>query len=85
MNILLMKQYIKRITLDDVKNFAYKNGIYLSDKEARSVYNYITKNYNDYFNGNINIYDILEDAKGIFSGENYYKFISLYNQYKDKI
>lgn len=85
MNILMIRKYISKMTLDDVKNMALKQGIILDDNEISNVYKYIKSNYNIFFNGKLSIDQILYDAKELVSSTNYNKFMDLYLKNKDKI
>lgn len=85
MNILMIRKYISKMTLDDVKNMALKQGIVLADNEVSNVYKYIKSNYNSFFNGKLSIEQILYDAKELVSSTNYNKFMDLYLKNKDKI
>ncbi len=69
------------MTIDDVKKFTTKNGIYLSEEEADFVYRFIKRNYEAiYANPNID----LSKYKGHFSEENFNKIMKLINEYKAK-
>lgn len=77
----LIKNYVSKMTPQDVVNFTSKNGIYLSSTEVDFVYRFIKKNYEAlYANPNID----LSKYKEHFSEENYEKIIKLVNQYKQK-
>jgi len=77
----LVKNYVSKMTLEDVKKFAIKNGIYLSEEEADFVYRFVKRNYEAiYANPNID----LSKYKGHFSEENYTKIMKLVNEYKSK-
>lgn len=77
----LIKNYVSKMTKDDVTMFTNKNGIYLSDSELDFVYRFIKKNYEAlYANPNID----LSKYKNHFSEENYEKLIKLVNEYKMK-
>ena len=45
----MIRKYISKMTLDDVKNMALKQGIILDDNEVSNVYKYIKSNYNSFF------------------------------------
>ncbi len=77
----LVKNYINTMKKDDVKNFAIKKGIYLSDEEVDFIYRFLKKNYEAlYANPNID----LSRYKHHFSEENYYKIMKLISEYKSK-
>jgi hypothetical protein len=85
LNIHLIKEYIRKMTLEDIKKFAYNKEISLSDEEAKNIYDYIKNNYNNFFNGKISINDIINEASVILSSNNFKKFMNIYLQYKDRI
>lgn len=77
----LIKNYVSKMTKEDVVSFTNKNGIYLSDSELDFVYRFIKKNYEAmYANPNID----LSRYKDHFSEENYNKMMKLINEYKSK-
>lgn len=80
MNIFIINEYIKRITQEDIKKFAIKNKIELTEKEIDIIYQYIKTRYKEFINGNS--LKILEEIKKEVSPNTYNKIISLYNQYK---
>lgn len=80
MNIFIINEYIKRITKEDIKKFAIKNKIELTEKEIDIIYQYIKTRYKEFINGNS--LKILEEIKKEVSPNTYNKIISLYNQYK---
>lgn len=85
MNIFFFREYVKKMTYDDIRNVALKNGIVLDNDEVVSIYKYIKNNYVNYFNGSISIDDVIESAKKILSDVNYEKVLKIYDIYKDKI
>lgn len=85
LNIRVICEYIKKLSVDDIKKISLKQDIKLSDEEAIDVYNYIKNNYDKFFKGNINIDDIINDAKLILSRDNYDKVYLIYLRYRDKI
>lgn len=80
MNIFIINEYIKKITQEDIKKFAIKNKIELTEKEIDIIYQYIKTRYKEFINGNS--LKILEEIKKEVSPNTYNKIISLYNQYK---
>lgn len=85
LNILFMKEYIRKMKLEDVKKIAFNKGIELSDEEAKKVYHYIKSNYHSFFYGSLSINDVINDARKILSKVNFDKLMNLYLQYKDSI
>ncbi len=77
----LIKNYVSRMTKEDVIRFTNKNGIYLSESEVDFTYRFIKKNYEAiYANPNVD----LSKYKDNFSEENYYKIMKLVTEYKSK-
>ena len=79
MNFLL-KEYIKKITEEDIYNFALKEGVALLEHEKKIIYLYL-KNYWEVF--------LKEDASYLFKElkeklepKTYDKLIELYKKYK---
>ena len=78
-----MRMYLKKLTLDDVKNISLKNNIILNDIELLDVYNYIKSNYNDYLDCKISDEEVIRDASLILGKDNYNKLYNIYLKYKD--
>lgn len=77
----LIKNYIARMTKDDVRRFTEKNGIYLNDAELDFTFRFIKKNYEAlYANPNVD----LSKYKNHFTEENYVKIMKLIAEYKTK-
>ena len=85
MNTYIIQKYINKMTKKDVYSYALKKGLILNETEVIKTYDYIKNNYKDYFNNKLPKEKILNDAKSNFTEENYQKFKTLYNEYKDKI
>lgn len=77
----LIKNYVSKMTREDVQKFALKNDIYLSDSEIDFTYRFIKRNYEAlYANPNID----LSKYKSNYSEENYTKLMKLITSYKSK-
>ncbi len=77
----LIKNYVSKMTKEDVQKFASKNEIYLSESEIDFTYRFIKKNYEAlYANPNID----LSKYKAHYSEENYTKLMKLITSYKSK-
>ncbi len=75
----LIKNYVSKMTKEDVLKFTQKNDIYLNEYELDFVYRFIKKNYEAvYANPNID----LSKYKEHFTEENYTKIIKLVSLYK---
>ena len=82
MNILdyLIKEYIKKITEEDIYNYAKKEGIELLDEEVKTIYIYI-KNYWKIVLKKDSTF-IFEELKEKLRKEPYEKLVELYEKYK---
>ena len=78
----LIIQYIDRMTLSDIDDFARKNGIVLNNDELDLVYYHIKNNWRTIVYGNPK--PILEDLKNKFDNLTYQKIEHLYVQFKNK-
>lgn len=77
----LIKIYINKLTINDIKEFASKNQIKLSDSELNIIYDTVKKDYEL----------LIKDSDAVFkkvkkkiSEENYIKIYNLFNEYKKK-
>lgn len=78
----LLKEYINKLTINDVNNYLEKQDIYLNKEELSIIYNHVI---NDWYNFiYINPIPILNNIKSTISIDNYNKIIKLYDEYKDK-
>lgn len=70
------------MTRDDINNFAISKNINLSENELDFTYNFVKKNYQDFFSNpkvfNINRY------KSNYSEENFSKISKVWNEYYKK-
>ncbi len=78
----LISEYINRMTLDDVNNFAVKNGIILKDEEVKLIYNYIKSDWRTIVFGNPR--GILDDLKEKLDNTSYRKIETLYIYFKNR-
>ena len=70
----LIKNYVEKMTIEDVNNYALNNDINLSKEELSFTYKFIKKNYEIlYANPNID----LSKFKSHYSDENYLKINKL--------
>ena len=76
----LIEDYINKITLSDILLFAKKNDIYLTNKEANILLNYIKNNWKlVYKNPEI----ITNEINKNFDKNKSKKIINLFNKYKN--
>jgi len=78
----LIGQYVNKLTIDNINDFALKNNINLNEKELNILLDVAKNHYQDLLNGNDE--KIKEYLKSNLTNENHEKIINLYNQYKEK-
>ena len=78
----LISEYVNRMTLEDVNNFALKNGIVLKDNEIKLIYDHIKNNWRTIVFGNPR--GILDDLKEKLDITSYQKIESLYIYFKNR-
>ena len=80
---VLIKEYLKRLSLKDINDFANKNGITLPNGEDKKIYDLIMKYWKDVYKGNTN--EAFSKLKKEVSEDTYNTIINMYNELKDKI
>lgn len=83
MNKLIIINYIKKLTKNDITNYCNNNSIPLTDDELDIIYYYIKNRYLEFLNGHDQ--EILDEIKYKVKSATYNKIIELYNKYKDKL
>ena len=78
----LINEYVNRMTIEDVKNFAVKNGVTLSEEELNIIYNHAKNNWRTICFGNPR--EILDDLKCKINPFSYQKIESLYVYFRNK-
>lgn len=78
----LLREYVERMNLEDVKNFALKNGINLNDDELKLIYDKIVNNWKTIAFGNPR--GILDELKSKLNNESYQKIENLYVYFKNR-
>ena len=77
----LLKQYINKITINNINDFALKNNINLSEKELNFLFDLIKNNHENIINDIKPFETILKEN---LSNDNYQKINNLYYEYKQK-
>ncbi len=77
----LINQYVKKLTIDNINDFAQKNNINLNKKELNVLLEVVQNHYQKILNGDDSIKDYLKEH---LTKENYDKVIKIYNEYKEK-
>ena len=78
----LIKRYMEKLTIDDVKNFATNNNVILNEHELSFTYQFVKKNWETIL-ANPNSLN-LERYKNEFSEENFLKIKHLIKIYYQK-
>ena len=78
----LIERYMKRITKEEINNFALSKNINLNEDELDFTYSFIKKNW-DKILSNPNLLN-LERYKSIYSNENFKKINELVKEYYSK-
>ena len=78
----LIKEYIKKIEINDIEEFAKKKNIILSHTDAIIIYTYIKKHYQDLLNGKDQ--EIIKELKNKLSPNTFKEAYKLYLEYKIK-
>lgn len=78
----LLKNYINKLTKEDINLFATNNNINLSNKELDIIYNTIKNDYDNLLYGNHD--KVFNELKNKVSTDNYDKIINLFFEYKKK-
>lgn len=77
----LAKKYIKRITPQDIKNYASSINITLTNQEVNIIFNFLLKYYEDLLNKNTTVFNKL---KPLIREDLYKQIIALYEENKNK-
>ena len=83
MNKLIIINYIKKLTKNDIYRYCVNNNIPINDEEVDVIYYYIKNRYNDFFEGHE--LELLEEIKYKVRSFTYNKILELYYKYRDKI
>ena len=78
----LINEYIKKMTIDDIKNFAKKNNIEITNNDASILYTYAKNYYQDFLSGKDN--EIIKELKNKLEPNTFKEVYKLYLKYKIK-
>ncbi len=78
----LIKNYIDRLTIDDIKSFLFNNEIILSDKDNKYIYQLVKDKWRKILYDDDEI--IFNDLKNNLSYDKYNQLVQLYQTYKSK-
>lgn len=77
---ILIKNYIKKLTKEDILNFCYKENIKLNNEELDLAYVYIKKYWREFLKKDPS--NIFYELKNKLSDSTYKKMIEIYEKYK---
>lgn len=80
---VLIKEYLKRLSLKDINDFANKNNMPLINGEDKIIYDFIMNNWQEVYKGDVN--KAFMKLKQKVSLNTYNNIMTLYNEFKDKI
>ncbi len=78
----LIKQYINKIDINNINDFATKNNIFLSKKELDTLYSVVKNRYEEILYGDDSL--VRDYLCQNLTEENYDKVINLYEEYYSK-
>lgn len=78
----LISEYIKKMSVDDIINFAKKKGITLPYSDAMILYSYAKSHYEEFINGNPD--SILKELKKKLSPNTFKEAYKIYLEAKIK-
>lgn len=82
MNEFLIKNYISKLTTEEINTFSKKQGLNLTPEELKIVENYIRNDWHTIIYGNPR--PILDQLKQKLNENSYQKIENLYIQFKSK-
>lgn len=83
MQAYIINEYIKKLTPNDLSNYAQQSGINLSPNEALIIHQHLLKYQNNLIKGEHQL--ILEKLKQELKPSTYQQLKALYIQYVDKL
>lgn len=78
----LISEYINRLNKDEIKNFAFKKGVELTEDEIDIIYDYTKRCWRTFIHGNPR--PILDELKTKVRPFTYNKIETLYIEARDK-
>ncbi len=79
----LIKEYLKRLSLKDINDFANKNNMPLKKNEDKVIYDFIVNNWKEVYKGDGS--KAISTLKTKVSDETYNNILKLFNEFKNKI
>lgn len=78
----VIKEFVDKLTEEDINNFALKEGVKLTDEELKVIYLYIRNYWQVFYKGDAT--SLFHELKEKLSPKAYDKVLELYNKYKRK-
>lgn len=75
----IIKNYVDKLTKEDIINYSKKEDIFLNDNEINVIYDEIKNKWKQLYNGNTRV---ITDLENKINNKAYIKLIDLYNTYK---
>lgn len=75
----IIKNYVDKLTKEDIINYSKKEDIFLNDNEINVIYDEIKNKWKQIYNGNTRV---ITDLENKINNKAYNKLIDLYNTYK---
>ena len=82
MNEYLIKEYIKKLENDDIKKFAKKKNISITDTDAIILYTYAKNHYQEILDGNDKL--VIKELRNKLNSNTFKEAYKLYLEYKIK-
>ena len=76
----ILKNYINKLTINDIKNYLDQNNYIVSDKDINTIYKFIKRYWEDIYNKDLSSF---QQIKKEVDYSTYNLIINLYNKYKD--
>ena len=83
MNKLIIINYIKKLTKNDIYNYCRVNNLQINDDEVDTIFYYIKNKYTMFLDGYHE--EILNEIKFKVRSYTYNRIIELYNKYKNML
>ena len=80
---VVIKEYLKKLSLKDINDLASKNNMPLKSGEDKVIYSFIMDYWREAYKGDAN--KAFSNLKGKISEYTYNNIIKMYNELKDKI
>ena len=82
MNEYLIKEYIKKLEIDDIKKFAKKKNISITDTDATILYTYAKNHYQEILDGNDKL--VIKELRNKLNSNTFKEAYKIYLEYKIK-